>query len=300
VKSGDDLAVLRSPDFGQAQADYRRATADLVQATKTLARATALRKFGAAAEKDLEGAESDFNRAAAENRRAEARLRSLGGFDGEFSDQYHLISPVAGVVVDRSLNVGQEVRADIILAGTPQLAAPHFVVTDPTRLWVALDVPESDLNRLQQGQSIEVRSTAFPGRSFTGTIENIGAFLDPQTRVARVRASVDNSAGLLKAEMYVMVRVTDVQRTASTVDIPSRAVVFSNGRTYVFVETNPLRFERREVSVESEDRGDGNRMSVSGVAAGERVVSEGSLLINELLVEPGESATVGEADSPRG
>jgi cobalt-zinc-cadmium efflux system membrane fusion protein len=286
VKPGDDLALMRSADFGQAQADFRKALSDLAQFERTFARVKALREHGAAAEKDLESAQADFNRAVAEKQRAEARLRLLGGLEGDFSDLYHLSSPIGGVVVDRNVNIGQEVRADIILAGTTQLTAPLFVVTDPTKLWVLLDVPESDLGKLRLSQTIEVRSPAYPTRVFSGTLESIGAFLDPQTRVARVRASIDNSERLLKAEMYVNVRVAETVEVSEAVEVPARSVIFLNGKHYVFLETGPRRFERREVGLEQEGGAGPGNVIVHGVPVGQRVISEGSLLINELLAPP--------------
>ena len=106
VNKGDDLALMRSPDYGQAQADYRKATSDLAQAEKTLARVKTLRQHGAAAVKDLESAQADRDRALSEKQRAELRLQLLGSAGGDFSDLYHVTAPIGGVVVDRNVNVG--------------------------------------------------------------------------------------------------------------------------------------------------------------------------------------------------
>lgn len=284
VNPGDDLALLRSPEFGQAQADYRKAAGDIVQSEKTVARIRALREHGAAAQKDLEGAEADYNRLSAEKQRAEARLRLLGAAGESFSDLYHLTTPIAGIVVDRNINAGQELRSDIILAGTPQLAAPSFVVTDPNRLWVQLDVPEQALTGLQPGQEVEVRTPAYPDNVFAGRLEVVNAFLDPLTRVARARVSLDNRDGRLKAEMYVNVQVrTSDDISARLAELPERAVIFIDGQHYVFVESAPRKFVRRPVTLVREGSGDKGLVVVQGVAARERVVSQGGLLMNELL-----------------
>ena len=284
VIPGDDLALVRSPEFGQAQADYRKAAGDIVQSEKTVARVRALREHGAAAQKDLEGAEADYNRLSAEKQRAEARLRLLGATGETFSDLYHLSTPIAGIVVDRNINAGQELRSDIILAGTPQLAAPSFVITDPNRLWVQLDVPEHALAGLQPGQEVEVRTPAYPDDVFAGRLEVVNAFLDPLTRVARARVSLDNGDGRLKAEMYVNVQVRTVEDVSSQLaELPERAVIFIDGRHYVFVESAPRKFVRRPVTLVREGSGNKGNVVVQGVAARERVVSQGGLLMNELL-----------------
>ena len=290
LNPGDDLALLRSPEFGQAQADYRKAAGDFAQTDKTLTRVKALREHGAAAQKDLDSAQADFLRASAEKQRAAARLQLLGALEGDFSDVYHLATPIEGIVVDRNLNVGQEIRSDMILASTPQLTAPLFTITNPTRLWVVLDVPENDLNKLKLKQPVEVRTPAYPARVFTGQVDVIGAFLDPLTRVARVRASIDNAESFLKAEMYVNVRVTEVAESTTDVEVPSRSVIYLDGKYFVFVEAAPRKFERREVTVEREGGGETPIVVVRGLSAGQRIVSHGNLLINELLLEDNETA----------
>jgi cobalt-zinc-cadmium efflux system membrane fusion protein len=283
VRQGDDLALMRSPDYAQAQADYRKALSDLAQAEKTLARVKALREHGAAAVKDVESAQADHDRSLSEKQRAELRVQLLGSAEADFNDLYHIVAPIDGVVVDRSLNVGEEVRADIVLAGTPQLTAPMFTITDPSKLWVQLDVPEQQLAKLNVGQPIEVRSTAYPDRVFNGHIDLVGSFLDPQTRVAHARASVDNAEGVLKAAMYVMVNVKEILASEAEVVLPSRAVNFQDGKNFVFLETHPLIFEKKEVVV---DRDAPNELVVvRGLHVKDRVVSEGSLLLNEMVPE---------------
>ncbi len=238
---------MRSPDYGQAQADYRKANSDLAQAEKTLTRVKTLREHGAAAIKDVESAQADYDRALSEKQRAELRLQLLGAVGGDFSDLYHVIAPISGVVVDRNVNVGQEVRSDIVLASTPQLAAPMFTLTDPSKLWVQLDVPEAEVSKLQPGQPIEVRSSAYPDRVFEGRIDLVGASLDPLTRVVHARGSVDNSDRLLKAAMYVTVNVKELLASSTEVVLPVRAVFFLDGKNFVFLETGPGKYEKREV-----------------------------------------------------
>jgi cobalt-zinc-cadmium efflux system membrane fusion protein len=293
LRKGDDLALMRSPDYGQAQADYRKARSDLAQAEKTLARVRALREHGAAAVKDLESAQADYDRALSEKQRAELRLQLLGPGNGEFSDLYHIAAPISGVVVDRNVNVGQEVRSDIVLAGSPQLTAPMFTITDPSKLWVQLDVPEREVSKLQAGQPIEVRSSAYPERVFEGHIDLVGASLDPQTRVIHARGSVDNPQGLLKAAMYVTVAVRELLAFNPEVVLSARAVFFLDGKNFVFLETGPGKYEKREVSVKREAPGGMVVIGSESLRPGDRVVTEGSLLLNEMLADeqPQPSAT---------
>jgi cobalt-zinc-cadmium efflux system membrane fusion protein len=188
-----------------------------------------------------------------------------------------------GIVVDKTINPGQEVRADQMLANATNLFAPLFVVSDPTRLWVQIDAAETDLANLQAGQRIRVISKAYPDRVFSGEIANIGPALDPTTRSIRVRGQVANPDNLLKAEMYVTVDVVrDVAQVAlAGVEIPSKAVFTIDRRSYLFVELSPGQFERREVQIGTEK--DGKVPIRSGLAVGQRVVTEGALLLQAVL-----------------
>jgi cobalt-zinc-cadmium efflux system membrane fusion protein len=278
------LAEISSPDYGQALADARAADASLTAADKALSRSKDLLQNGAAAAKDVEAAEAAYGAAFAERERALARLRLYHGSEtGADGEAYVLRSPIAGTVIERNLNPGQEVRADQMLANATNLFAPLFVVSDPSRLWLQVDASETDLAELRPGEALRVASNAFPGRVFSGSVTNIAPELDPSTRTARVRGVVENPEGVLKAEMYVSVDVVrDESGLASAgVEIPSKAIFTIDQKSYLFVELSPGQFERRQVEIGTEK--DGRVPVRSGVAAGQRIVAEGGLLLQAVL-----------------
>src|SRR6266581_3980057 len=110
VTQGQALAILASPDFGQAQADARRAQSDFSLAQKNLDRLHQLFDAGVAPKKDLSAAEADYARAQSELRRAEARVKLYGATGDSVDQNLALRSPIAGVVVERNINPGQELR----------------------------------------------------------------------------------------------------------------------------------------------------------------------------------------------
>lgn len=288
VAAGAALAELDSPDFGQAQADARKADADLVLAQRTLERSRELFEHGAAPRKDVEAAEDAVAGAQAEQQRAASRLALYGAKDPQSVDQlFTLRAPLAGIVVERNVNRGQELRSDLMLANAPQLLAPQFIVSDPHRLWVMLDVTEMDMALLKSGQRLHVTSRALPSRVFDGRLESIGDALDPSTRTVKARGIVDNPDLALKAEMYVEVQVDLAGSGGAAVEVASPAVVAKDDRQYVFVETAPNVYERREVRVGAESSG--RVYLLSGVKPGERVLVEGSLLLEDLLESGGRS-----------
>jgi cobalt-zinc-cadmium efflux system membrane fusion protein len=277
VAAGDLLAEISSPDFGQAQSDAARAATDLAAAERTKERVARLVERGAAPRKDLDAADADLLRARAEERRTSARLARWGGdatrdAAREPDQLFRLTSPIAGVVVERNANPGQEAR--------PDAQVPLFVVSEPRTLWVFLDVTERDLTSVKAGDRLALRTDAYPGRTFPGRLDLVGDALDPASRTVKARGSVDNSVSLLKAEMYVTVEVESrVVKEAAVV--PARAVLTENGKRFCFVADGPARFRR--VAVEVGVERDGKVPVVSGLPEGAGVVTDGSLLLASLF-----------------
>ncbi len=274
VKPGQTLAMLASPDFGQAQADARRAQSDFALAEKNLSRLRELYAAGVSPRKELITAEADYARAEAELARASGKIRLYGGGSESVDQNLALASPIEGIVVERNINPGQELRPDLQLANSPAM----FVITDPSRLWVQLDATESQLASLKRGQTVRLHSSAWPGESFEATVEAISDFIDPGSRTIKVRGSVINRDKKLKGEMFVTAEVPDAQRTF--LQLPEKALVLSGGSYYVFVEESPGRFAWSEVKIEGVR--DGVAGVVSGVDLDQKVVVEGTLLLHRL------------------
>ncbi len=281
VTRGTSLAVLQSPDFEQAQADARKAESEYRRTELNLTRLRDLFSHGAAPAKDLESAEADFASAQAERERTMAKLAIYGADLTRTNQDFLLPSPLDGVLVERNVTPGQEVRPDQMLANIPQITSPLFVVTNPKRLWVWLDVTEMHLPLVREGQELLIRSKAFPERAFKGRLDLIGNSLDPVTRTIRARGSVDNSEMLLKAELYVTVELPDA--VPKTVQVPSKAVFLRGNQYYVFLETGLGQYQRQAVRLGSER--DGKVSILDGLKVGQRLVTEGCLLLQSLLDE---------------
>ncbi|HZR17474.1 MAG TPA: efflux RND transporter periplasmic adaptor subunit, partial [Verrucomicrobiae bacterium] len=162
----------------------------------------------------------------------------------------------------------------------PQITAPLFVVTDPSRLWIVIDATEDDLPHLQPGQTFEFNARAFPNQVFTGQVAVVSEFIDPATKTIKVRGTVDNSAHHLKAEMFVSITLPD-PRQAFAASVPEKAVFLKGDKHYVFVEEQPGQFARREVTLGPEQQG--QIAIASGISAGQRVVTDGCVLLQQIL-----------------
>jgi cobalt-zinc-cadmium efflux system membrane fusion protein len=277
VRAGDPLAVIESPDLGAAAADAAKALADVRAAERDAKRMQELLALRAVSERDAEAAEDRFRQATAELERARKKAHLLrASEDGRVSQEYVLRAPIEGEVISRNVNPGAEVQGQYA-GGT---AVELFTVGATDRVWVLADVYETDLPRLRLGMSAKVSIVSDPGRVFSSRIDWISDAVDPVTRTGRVRCALDNRDHALKPEMYATVALEPpgVTRLA----VPRAAVARMGDQTVVFVETGKtanglVRFERRPVQIEDEGT-DGLVPVVRGLAAGERVVTSGTIL----------------------
>jgi cobalt-zinc-cadmium efflux system membrane fusion protein len=273
VAAGQDLVLLDSPDFAGAVADVAKSRADLQFKEKAYARSKELFQAEVVARKDFDSAESDLRQAEAEQNRASMRLRNLDpGLRENPGRGYVLRSPLAGIVAERSVNPGSEVR--------PDAPNPLFVITDPTHLWVMIDLPEQYLGKIVVGQKVTIDVDAYPGGDFWGQVASIGEVLDPATRRVQVRCVVDNPRRQLKPEMYARVTPINDERVKLP-RIPNSALLTVGLYSFIFVEKEPGVFERRQVTLGLQGRSES--YVKQGLAGGERVVTTGALLLNSEL-----------------
>lgn len=269
VKPGTLLARIASPDFGQAQADTAKANVDLSLARKNLQRQRELFEAGIVARKDLEQTEADTARAQAESARAAGRT-TLYGSASSGNQQLGIASGIAGVVVERNLNPGQEVRPDQSGPGTPAL----FVVTDPTSLWVQVDAREIDVGSMAPGTRFQLQVAAYPGVNFPATVAAVSDAIDPSTRTIKVRGLVPNADRRLKGEMLATALVREAMTGAV---VPASAVTLEGNRHTVYVQVQPGIFEPREVKLGH--MGPREVVLSSGLQVGEQVVTDNALLL---------------------
>src|SRR5262249_59616821 len=114
-------------------------------------------------------------------------------------------------------------------------------------------------------------------------IEAVSDYIDPGTRMIKVRASVANAGRELKGEMFITAEITDASGTG--VLVPPRAVFLVGDRHFVFVDEGHGRYQRTEVSRAGEV--DGHVAVRAGLAPGQRVWTGGSLLLRPLMAVGG-------------
>ena len=282
VKKGQALCAIQSPDLGSAMSDLAKAEATLLQAEKDWKRQKELIEVQAASRRDYESAQAVYFNAKAEVTRAQrkANLLRQGSLD-TVTQEYTLPSPIDGEVIMRGANPGLEVQGQYTGGATVEL----FTIGKLDRVWVLADVFEMDLPRIKEGTPVSISVIGYPGESFPGHVEWISGTLDPASRTAKVRCSIDNRQLKLKPEMYgtALITVAADKKLA----VKRSAVLTLGDQSVVFVQTGTtatgdLRFERRIIAVEETTGGDLLPLK-SGLEPNERVVTAGGILLLGLI-----------------
>ena len=277
VKAGQALAEIDSPDVGTASADLNKARTDEERKKLAADRARELVPGDAIPLKDWEAAQADLAQARAETARAEQRLKNLNPQALVISGQrLTLLSPIAGVVAERNITPALEV--------SPGMAAPLFVISDTTRLWLMVDLPEKLLAAVKLGSAVEVESDAYPDQRFPAKLVQLGQVIDPNSRRVTLRAKLDNPGRKLLPEMFVRARL--LQDSGDGFRLPNSAIINRGLLTYVFVETAAGEFHLRLVTLVAQG-GDFSYVA-TGLRSDERVVTAGALLLDgELAASAG-------------
>ena len=279
VRAGQTLALIDSPDMGNALADGHKAQAALVAAELEFARQKELFEAHAGAKRDLEAAQATFQVAQAERDRAQQRAAALYAPDAHgVSQGFQLKAPISGEVIARSANPGTELQGQYGAGGAVEL----FTIGELDQLWLLADLYEMDLFKVSVGSAVEISVTGYPGNPIRAKVEWISGALDPATRTAKVRCTLANPKRLLKPEMFaqVAIQVAPVQALA----LPRNAVVRIGNQTFAFVDLGTApdgtrRFERRPIQVDEQISGELIPVK-AGLRAGEKIVSQGAMLLS--------------------
>jgi membrane fusion protein, copper/silver efflux system len=177
-----------------------------------------------------------------------------------------LYAPVSGFVTERNAFPRQRVTADTVL----------YTIADLSTVWVIADVFEYEAAQIHIGQAASMTMPYLPGRTFPGKVSYILPQVDAATRTLKVRIQFDNPGNQLKPEMFGDVEFRMV--SAGILTVPQSAVLNSGLRQIVFVDRGNGFLEPRNVKT---GRQFDNRIEiVSGLKAGERIVTSGNFLID--------------------
>jgi len=274
VAKDQRLFSIKSREVAALVTDYIQSQRDLDLAEKTHAMTQDLFEHEAASRIALQQSENELSKTKAAIARAEESLSVIGldpkkaGEAGALRALIPVASPATGTVIERTVTPGQFVPAD---------STPLLTIADLSSVWVMVDIFERDIHLIKIGQKVQVTAAAYPERRFTAQVDRISDKVDPETRTLKVRLLVENPEMQLKPEMFITAAVELGGGTSITV--PANAVFTEAGKRYVYAATAERTFQRRTVT--ATPGGAGRLRILSGLRPGDKVVTDGTMLVNQ-------------------
>lgn len=196
---------------------------------------------------------------------------SVGGMNNNLT----ISAPFGGYVTKVNKSIGEQVSpGDAIVE-----------ISNLDTVYVEAPIFERDLNLLGGGRTATFTTSAYP-QDFKGSIVDIGASINEQTRAANVVFVVENAGRALRLGMQANVKL-DAEQTVTAMMVPKEAVIESEGKQYVYVLLSGEEFQRREVTVGNEY---GEKVAIlTGVEKGERVVTQGAYQLRLQELRPADT-----------
>jgi RND family efflux transporter MFP subunit len=267
VQAGQPLVDVAAPALSDLVADLRQARDERDRQRRLDARGVAIQKHLRAAERQWQAARQ--------------RLRSIGvrpdriervAAGTEDLATLPLEAPIDGVVLERMGVLGAPVQQGDKL----------YRIADLQPIRVVADVFEQNLERVQEGQSVTVRTPMNPTRAYRSTIAQITPQVSDARRAASARVVLSNSDGALRPGMYATVHV-DITG-ASQPALPAEQLMTDASGAYVLVREGPRTFRRVRIDADPEAEG---TVAVPSLSPDTEVVTQGAYQIVSALNQRG-------------
>jgi membrane fusion protein, heavy metal efflux system len=277
VTRGQPLARVESADYAAAIGAYRKAVVTAANARRLATADRDLAAHNGISERESAQAQADAASADADRDAALQTLLSVGVDRGTIRNIMAgraasgaggiIRAPVSGVIVDKTITPGQLLQAG---------SSTAFTVANLSQVWVLAQIAPNDLSQI----GFHDAAVIDPGNGtgpFHGTVENISASVDPNTRAVVARIVAPNPGDLLKKQMYVDVSI-ESGRVSTGLLVPVSAVLHDDENLpFVYIALPDGSFARRHVTLGYRDSQ--NEDVTSGLSSGDRIVSNGALFL---------------------
>ena len=274
VQKGQTLAVLLVPELIDQQANLRMAQATLQLAKQDYQREQQLWTQGISAKQDYQRAENAYRQAQLAVQASQARLNALGASSNTHG-RFVIRAPISGVISQKDIVVGENV----------QLADQIFVIEQLNNLWLEFTLPAQYAGPIQAGQKVLFKLMGTE-QTYSARIQSLTSQADSQTGRLIVRAKLDTQSASLRPNVLVSVLMAKPAAKTS-LRVKKAAVQRIEGEDTVFIlqseEKGQVHLKAQQVKL-GQASGDGEWLEViSGLADGEKYISEGSFLLKSEL-----------------
>ena len=268
VAKGQLLAVIQSPAVSDQRSELQTAQRRLAFAKSSYAREKQLWQERISAEQDYQAARQALQEAEIAVANAAQKLSAIGaGAAG--ASRYELRAPLAGMVVEKHLTVGESVTD----------STASFTVSDLRSVWAEISVAAPQLPDVRMGAPVVVRATAFDSEA-EGRIAYVGALIGAQTRTAPARVALANPQGVWRPGLFVDVAVL-AGESPVPIAVDAKAIQRPDGKESVVFVPAEGGYKAQLVQLGASD---GKTTQVlAGLQAGQAYVREGSFLLRAEL-----------------
>ena len=269
VTKGQVLATMSSAEMAGFDKEAISSSADLKSAQRSLKLAEDMYKSGLSSARELEQAQNDLTVKQAEYKRSNSIL-SLNG--GNKNGSYALRAPLEGFVIEKNVNNSMQVR--------PDNSQNLFTVADLSDVWAMINIYESDISKVKEGDDVDISILSYPDKKFKGKISKIYNVLDNDSKVMNARVVIHNPGLELKPGMMATVQIA--AQSGSTLPVVNAdCLIFDNDKYYVVVldPIKKVRIQEVEIGRKFEDKA----YISKGLQAGDRVVGSKQLFLYESL-----------------
>jgi cobalt-zinc-cadmium efflux system membrane fusion protein len=277
VTKGEPLALVESADYASAIGAYRKASVTAANARRLATADADLAAHNGISQREAAQAQTDAASADADRDAALQTLISMGVDRGTIGRAMAgnpaagvagiIRAPVSGVVVDKQVTPGQLLQAG---------SSTAFTVANLSQVWVLAQIAPTDLSQV----GFHDEAVIDPGNGtgpFHGTVQNISASVDPNSRAVVARIVAPNPGDLLKKQMYVDVSI-ESGRVSTGLLVPVSAILRDDENLpFAYVALPDGSFARRHVTLGYRDSQ--NYDVTSGLASGDRIVANGAIFL---------------------
>lgn len=274
VSKGQTLAVIRSADVAGNYADLSSANDDIAIAKRSMDNAKHLYDNGIGSEREYLIAKENYNKSLSSAHKIRSQIQINGGGRTNASGTYIVSAPRSGYIVEKFVNPGNFIRNDN--------NSNMFTIGDISDVWIWANVFETDISKVKVGYDAKVTTVAYPDKVFNGKVDNVSQFLDPVSKVMKVRIVLANPGNTLKPEMFANITISN-QDNRQLITIPTAAVISENGKNYVVVfnNQNDVHVQKIEIYKTENEK----TYLLSGVAEGQKLITQNQILVYRKLTD---------------
>ncbi len=265
VQAGEVLGTIKSSEIANYNAALTNAEATVKLNAALLAKSEDMAKSGLASQVDVTTAKVNYEQAVAAKMAAEKILKINGD---NHNGEYLVKSPISGFIVQKNVTNGMAIRTDN--------GNPLFTVSDLKEVWVQANVYEANIDKVHEGDEVDVTTITYPDKVFKGKINKLMNVLDPTNRVMKMRVMLPNPNYILKPQMFATVTVNNGLKQQA-ISVPNRALIFDNSQYYVVVYKSAKNVQIRSVDIISTNNN--TTYIKGGVEPGEMVIGSQAILI---------------------